>query len=299
MSAVLGGTGRPDWDRDGGDWPNRAASQFVEAAGLRWHVQRMGQGPCVLLLHGTGAATHSWRDLMPLLAGRCSVLAPDLPGHGFTAMPPPHGLTLPGMAGALAGLLAALQAAPVLAVGHSAGAAILARMCLDGSLAPRRLISLNGAFLPFRGLPGRVLAPMARLAARGTLLPRLIAWRADDPDYTGRLVRGTGSTLDARGLALYRRLACRPGHVAAALGMMARWDLAALVRELRQLRPPLTLVVGANDHAIRPAEARKVMALVPDATLVRLPGLGHLAHEERPAQVARIILDALPTDCFN
>ena len=46
------------WSRDGGDWPNREASAFVEAAGIRWHVQRMGEGPPLLLLHGTGAATH-------------------------------------------------------------------------------------------------------------------------------------------------------------------------------------------------------------------------------------------------
>jgi magnesium chelatase accessory protein len=43
------------WNRDGGDWPNREASGFVEAAGSRWHVQKMGQGPPLLLIHGTGA----------------------------------------------------------------------------------------------------------------------------------------------------------------------------------------------------------------------------------------------------
>ena len=56
------------WSRDGADWPNRDASIFVEAAGIRWHVQRMGEGPPLLLIHGTGAATHSWRGLLPLLA---------------------------------------------------------------------------------------------------------------------------------------------------------------------------------------------------------------------------------------
>ncbi|MDU3043759.1 MAG: alpha/beta hydrolase, partial [Bradyrhizobium sp.] len=59
---------KPNWSVDGKDWPNRAASRFVDAAGLRWHVQMMGEGPVALLAHGTGAATHSWRDLAPLLA---------------------------------------------------------------------------------------------------------------------------------------------------------------------------------------------------------------------------------------
>ena len=51
------------------DWPNRAASRYVDAGGLRWHVQSLGDaGPDLLLLHGTGAATHSWAGLAPLLS---------------------------------------------------------------------------------------------------------------------------------------------------------------------------------------------------------------------------------------
>ncbi len=52
---------RPDWAVEGRDWPHREASRFVEAAGLRWHVQEFGSpdAPTLLLLHGTGAATHS------------------------------------------------------------------------------------------------------------------------------------------------------------------------------------------------------------------------------------------------
>src|SRR3954465_15975067 len=86
------------WDRDGRDWPHREASRFIEAAGLRWHVQIMGQGPAALLLHGTGASTHSFLDLAPLLARRFTVVMPDLPGHGFTATPATStGFTLLGV----------------------------------------------------------------------------------------------------------------------------------------------------------------------------------------------------------
>ena len=79
--------GGPAWDRDGRDWPNRAQSAFPFAAHMRWHVQRMGRGPVALFLHGTGAATHSWRGLLPVMATHFDCIAPDLPGHGFTATP--------------------------------------------------------------------------------------------------------------------------------------------------------------------------------------------------------------------
>ena len=62
------------WQREGLDWPHRETSRFVEAGGLRWHVQQMGRGPVALLIHGTGASTHSWRGLLPLLARRCRVV---------------------------------------------------------------------------------------------------------------------------------------------------------------------------------------------------------------------------------
>ena len=164
---------RLEWEADGRDWPNRAASRFVSVAGFTWHVQVLGCGPAVLLLHGTGAATHSWRVLAPALARRFTVIAPDLPGHGFSAMPAPDRLSLPGMARGVSDLLEALGARPSLVVGHSAGAAILARMVLDGMIAPDRLISLNGALLPFRGLPAAFFSPAAKLLASVRLVPRL------------------------------------------------------------------------------------------------------------------------------
>ena len=283
-------TDRLTWERDGRDWPNREASRFVRAAGIRWHVQQMGTGPILLLLHGTGAATHSWRSLAPLLANRFTVIAPDLPGHGFTQAPPSHRLSLPGMAQSLRGLLEALGASPAMAAGHSAGAAILARMSLDGTIAPRRLVSLNGALLPLRGAPGHLFAPLAKLMASVPLVPRLFAWHAAERRVVERLIRETGSTLDPAGLEFYRRLARNPGHVAAALGMMANWELDALKRDLPRLQAPLVLVVGANDRTIPPADSSRVQILLPKATLVTLPGLGHLAHEERPQDVADLIV---------
>ena len=70
-----------------GTGPTGMLAVSCSPAGLRWHVQMMGTGPQVLLLHGAGAATHSWRDVAPLLARDFTVIAPDLPGHGFTDTP--------------------------------------------------------------------------------------------------------------------------------------------------------------------------------------------------------------------
>lgn len=284
------------WERDGADWPNRTASRFVAASGIDWHVQEIG--PAVpassrltaVLVHGTGASTHSWADVLPRLAGDCRVLAFDLPGHAFTSMPPRERMTLPGMAQSVRDLLAAVGVVPDLVVGHSAGAAILARMCLDRMIAPREVISLNGALLPFRGVGRLLFQPLARLLARSSLVPDLFARRADDPATVDRLLRGTGSLVPPRQAALYGRLMSCRAHDAAALAMMAGWDLDPLARELPRLAPSLVLVVGGNDTTIPPEQAFKVRDLAPAARVVYLRGLGHLMHEEQPERIANVIL---------
>jgi magnesium chelatase accessory protein len=279
------------WEKDGRDWPNRTASRFVDAAGLRWHLQVMGEGPVLLLLHGTGASTHSWRALAPILSASFKVVAPDLPGHGFTATPSAHRLSLPGMAAQVSGLLRALDLKPSVVAGHSAGAAILVRMCLDERVMPRILIGLNGALLPPKGFASDLFSPLAKLLARIPAVPNLFASWVGEPTAVERLIRSTGSTIDADGVALYRRLVRNPSHVAGALGMMAQWDLRTLRTELPRLKTRLALVVGSNDRTIAPADAALVRSLVPGARITTLPGLGHLAHEERPDQCARVITE--------
>jgi magnesium chelatase accessory protein len=283
---------KPDWDVEGRDWPNRAASRFVTAAGFSWHVQVTGHGPVLLLLHGTGAATHSWRDLVPLLSDRFTVVAPDLPGHGFTELRSRHDLSLPRIAGALVALLTTLEVSPTVVVGHSAGAAIALRMVLDRQIAPQAVVSLNGALASFPGLGAFLFPAFAKLLFFNPCAASFLARRAADPTAVARLIEGTGSTIDAAGLDFYRRLLRTERHVAATLGMMASWDLRALERDLSRVAIPLTLVASDRDRAVPPRVARDVGGRVADATVVAVPGHGHLAHEEVPRTFADIILKA-------
>lgn len=277
------------WSRDGRDWPNREASRFVEAGGLSWHVQTAGRGPVILLVHGTGASTHSWRDVFPRLALTHTVVAMDLPGHGFTSGPDRNGYTLPGMARGIGALMNALGLSPVVAVGHSAGAAILIRATLDRALAPSAIVSLNGALLPFGSVIGNLFSPVAKLLASAPAVPSLLSWRAEKIGRVEQVLQGTGSNIDAAGLQFYARLFRSPPHVAAALSMMANWQLQTFSNDLPKLRTPLFLVAGGDDTAISPEQIFRVKERLPSATTTYLRGLGHLAHEEDPETVSLYI----------
>lgn len=297
MTPLSSRQGPLDWAVDGPHWPHAGRSGFVTAGGLRWHVQTWPgpapDAPALLLLHGTGASTHSWRGLAPRLAARWRVIAPDLPGHAFTGLPPGGAadprLSLPGMAGAVADLVAALSVTPDLVVGHSAGAAVAVQMALAGRCTPRRLVGLNAALLPLGGLVGPLFRPLARLVAAAPGVPRLAAWQTRQPAVLRGLIDSTGSRLDAEGTALYRRLVASAVHHEGVLGMMAQWDLPGLARALPGLAVPLDLLVGLADATVPPAQAAEVMQRLAPAVrgaLHALPALGHLAHEEDPAAVA-------------
>ena len=296
-------TQRLQWDSDGKHWPHRANSRFVQAAGLRWHVQIFGEDlslPTALLIHGTGASTHSWRGLVPLLTPHFKVLSLDLPGHAFTDMPPGGAgatqMSLPGMAKAMGDVLVTLDVSPALLIGHSAGAALAVRMTLDGLTRPQNIVSINGALQPLGGLAGQMFSPVAKLMSALPFVPSLFAWQATHPSVLQKLLDSTGSSLDAEGTALYGQLVSNPGHAAGALGMMANWDLPQLAMDLPRLTASLSLLVGSQDHTVPPRQAERLVALWPPASvcaqpqLITLPGLGHLAHEERPDLVATHIL---------
>ena len=281
----------PRWTIEGRDWPHREHSRFVEAGGLNWHVQVMGSGPVALLLHGTGAATHSWRDLMAPLAERLTVVAIDLPGHGFTGTLRRAGP--PEVAQAIAALMIALDLTPDLIVGHSVGAAIALTMADKGLARPRAIVSLGGALLPFPGMAGVLFPIMARGLFANPLTASLAAIAlAKAPGGSAAFMRrATGSVIDARGAALYARLLASSGHVGGGLALMANWQLEPLERALPGIDVPVLLIHGDRDATIPIKVSRTVATRLPNARIHAMPGLGHLAHEEQPAAVTRLILD--------
>lgn len=281
-------TYKPDWHQLGPVWPNRQASRFITVAGLRWHTQIMGEGPDLLLLHGTGAATHSWRNLMPLLATQWRVIAVDLPGHGFTDTPAVQDLCFKGMREHMAALIAHEDWQPAAIIGHSAGAALAVGLADRLPRAPAHLVLTAPALFPFQGRAAPFFSLMARAVAAAPMLPALAAFRARDIAAVRRMVMRTGSHLGPEGYRHYALLLRHSGHIAATLAMMANWDIAGLAPLMHRLETPVLLLAGTRDAAIPRQDIDRAQALIPRVSRHDLPA-GHLLHEEKPVQVAEII----------
>ena len=272
------------------DWPMADASRQVNVAPHRWHVQEEGTGPLILLLHGAGGATQSWRGVFPLLSKDFRVVAVDLPGQGFTRTTRRGRHGVAEMAADLNALCRQEGWVPDLIVGHSAGVPVALQMTLDGLHPARGVIGLNAALATFEGAAGLFFPLMAKAMAAVPLTARIFA-ATTTPSRVRQLLAGTGSRIDARGQALYARLASDPDHVDGTLRMMAQWDLQGLSRRLPAVPVPVLLLTGEDDTAVPPDTSADAARRIPHATHRSLGPLGHLAHEEAPDLIAGIIAD--------
>jgi magnesium chelatase accessory protein len=276
------------------DWPHRSLSRSLEVGGLRWHVQVGGSGPAVLLLHGTGGSAHSWADVIPHLMEEATVIAPDLPGHGFTEGAALSALTLPQIAHDLSALLARLDAPPVRVVaGHSAGAPLALRWALGDGGDQAQVVGFNPALVA--PPPGymTLVAPFVVPIATSMPVARGLAWFGTHTALVQGLLRSTGSTVSAAQQARYIRLFGNPEHVRGAMGLMAAADLPALIADSSRIRFPVTFVLGEADPWIPGRALGAVIARsFAGATVLRWRG-GHLLHEVEPERAAFLIRERL------
>lgn len=261
---------------------------------MRWHVQRSGSGPTLLLVHGTGGSTHSWAAAVPRLAASHDVVLIDLPGHGFTR--PAEGASLSdqryslhGMSAALGALLRQLDIDPVRVAGHSAGVPILMRLALDGHIAPARIVGFNPALVPPPPFYITFVAPLVGLLVERDMVAEGGAWLARATDVVRMMLGSSGTVLPDAQLERYRRLCEQPSHVHAALTMMSRWDLPRLLREALALRVPLELIGGTRDRWVPREALARVVERLPMARFDTIDA-GHLIPDERPDVVVERLL---------
>ncbi|MFZ1661035.1 MAG: alpha/beta fold hydrolase BchO [Paracoccaceae bacterium] len=273
------------------DWPYRNASRHIACPPHLWHVQEMGTGPILLLIHGAGGATHSFRNLIPLLTGCYRIIVLDLPGQGFTTLGARSRCGLEAMAQDIAALCKQEHWDPYAVIGHSAGAAIALRLM---QIRPAKAaVGINAALGKFEGAAGWVFPILARFLAVTPLVSQMFSKLVGTPRQVKRLLESTGSHIDAAGQAQYLYLMSQPNHLAGTLAMMSQWDVDGLMRSLPQQASPCLLITGSKDLAVPPDVSARVAAQRPDCQWSNVQGFGHLIHEEAAGVVSQLILSFL------
>jgi magnesium chelatase accessory protein len=155
-------------------------------------------------------------------------------------------------------------------------------------LRPAEIVLINAALSNFKGVAGLLFPVMAKALA-ATPFSASIVTVTSSRNTIRNLIKGTGSVLDDDGIDLYYRLLGDRSHIDGTLSMMAQWSLDGLLSRLPQVTAPVHLISGLNDRAVPPSVSRDAATRLPQARLTELAQLGHLAHEENAALIARLI----------
>jgi pimeloyl-ACP methyl ester carboxylesterase len=230
----------------------------LELAGVPTAVLEGGDGPPLVLLHGSGEFAALWLRVLPSLAASHRVVAPDLPGHGASAAPPGP-LGADRMLAWLGELLERTCPEPPVLVGRGLGGAVAARFAVGHGRRLDRLV-LVGSFglAPFDPDPGFGLA-LHRFAEEPTPATRDGLFRQCFVDLDG-LAGQLGGRWAA--LAAYALDRARTPAMAAALGgLMPELAMAAIPpADLDRIAVPTSLIWGGQDLQVRLAVAEAASA---------------------------------------
>ena len=283
------------------NWPLRELSNSVSVGQMEWHVQMAGVGvsadgvekPIALLLHGTGSSAHSWAELLPELAKSHWVIAPDLPGHGFTISHQSEQLSLTLITHKLAELLRVLGVEQIDSIiGHSAGATLALQYSLLYP-APKRILGLNPSLVSLPSFYHSFLAPLINPIATSSFVSSMIADFLPYTSMIDKLLDSTNSKLNGIQRERYKLLFKQKNHINGSLNFMAATDIPNLLAHAHEITSELTFLVANQDSWVRKDELLAVIhRYFPRSTVIQKDG-GHLFHEANPEAALAIIQSAL------
>ena len=284
IAALLGGAWlwTPDLDRASLEARYLAApSDMVDLAGTRLHVRDSGprDAPALLLLHGFGASLHTWEPWAQALQTDHRVIRFDLPGNGLSPPDPNGDYSDERSRTLVTALLDHLGLAQVTLIGNSMGGRIAWSYAAREPERVRALVLVSPDGFASPGFEyGKAPEVPASLKLMRYTLPKPLLRMSLAPAYANPAA--LTETLVTR----YHELMRAPGAREAMLQRMGQIALEDPRPWLQKIRAPTLLLWGEQDAMIPFSNAADYTHSIAGATLVALPGLGHLPHEEDPAR---------------
>ena len=276
------------------DWPNQFLSREVKTGDLSWHVQVGGNSPKhLLLLHGTGSSAHTWGQMLTELSKDYTVIAPDLPGHGFTTSTGKKSLSLDDLALKLVDLRKALKIDYFdYIIGHSAGATLALAYALSAE-QPKKIIGLNPSLISLPSFYHRFIAPLINPVVTSSFFTALLSDLLPHTKIIDGLLDSTKTNLTPEKRARYKTLFKSADHLNGSVSFMAETDIARLLEKCKRIQSQLTFIVTEDDGWIPIQNLRDVMQMYfKTAEIIELKG-GHLFHEGNEELALKLVQNIL------
>jgi pimeloyl-ACP methyl ester carboxylesterase len=268
--------------------------------GHRVRFRQGGEGPAVVLIHGITGSSSTWEPVMGLLARHCTVIAPDLLGHGGSAKPRGD-YSLGAYASGIRDLLVALGHDEATVVGHSLGGGVAMQFAYQFPERVERLVLVSSgglgrqvnAILRSAALPGAEL--VLPLLASGPILDAG-AWLGR---VAGRVGLRPGADLEemARGFASLGDLETRQAFIHTVRGIIdvGGQRVSAEDRLYLAAEIPSLLVWGEDDPMIPLRHGRRAHEAMPGSRLEVFEGAGHFPHRDDPIRFVTDVSDFMAT----
>jgi len=273
--------------------------QHVTIHGHRVGYRMAGDGPVILLIHGMAGSSATWREVMPALADRFTVIAPDLLGHGHSAKPLGD-YSLGAYASGMRDLLGALGVARGTVVGQSFGGGVALQLAYQHPECCERLVLVDSGGL------GREVSWLLRfmtLPGSEYLMPLLF------PSFVREKGNQLSRELHRRGLRMGRLAEMwnayasltesdnRPAFVRTLRGVIdvGGQTVSASDRLYLAARLPTLIVWGEQDTIIPVAHAYAAHEAIPHSRLEVIAEAGHFPHVETPERFLEVLCDFLDT----
>jgi len=272
------------------------ASRTAQVDGIQLHYVTAGHGPALLLLHGYAETSRMWRPIMPLLAQRFTVIAPDLPGIGDSAIPT-NGLDMKSAAVTMHDLARSLGVQQAEVVGHDIGLMVAYAYAAQFPSEVSKLVLMD-AFLP--GVPGWEAVynnpNLWHFRFNGPTPEALVAGRERIyfTYFWDDFAADKNHSLPTADREAYIAAYSRPGRMHAGWAyfvsfQQAAKDFAALSRT--KLTMPVLTISG--DKSMGDVLGRQAQLVATDVRSVVLKNTGHWLLEENPPETTAALANFL------
>lgn len=256
-------------------------------------VDRQGSGPAVVLVHGLGAYSFSWRDTVAVLSAHYTTYAVDLLGFGQSPAPAPFAYTIEAQADAVADLIDKQRLSNPVIIGHSMGGGVCLELAERASRPGAPSLSKMILIAPFtsmperfRGMTGASPAAARPPAADAPLLGRKLVERVLHDAYASPSAVTTAQ-IDgyAKGMSTPDQIEAFYAH----LGNLRDVSFPALSR----IDTKTLIIWGENDRIVEAESVNKLKQTLRSVKLKQVDNCGHIPHEEMTAKTNALITDFL------